>query len=495
MSALSQLTIDQAAAGLRAREFSSVELTQAVLARVRAVEPEVAAYLQVTEAEALAMAAAADDRLRAGDAPLLCGIPGAIKDLIATRGVPTTAGSKILEGYRPIYDATVVSRLKADGYVMVGKCNLDEYAMGSSTETSAYQTTRNPFCPDCVPGGSSGGSGAACAADEAFFALGTDTGGSIRQPASLCGVVGIKPTYGRVSRWGVVAMASSLDQVGTFARTVKDAATVLECIAGRDERDSTSSARPVPDWRAACGQDVKGLRIGVPKEYFIEGMDPEVESGVRTAVAQLESLGAVAEEMSLPHTEYALPVYYIIMPCEVSANLARYDGIRFGVPQPGETMWDAYGKTRGQGFGAEVKRRIMLGTYALSAGYHDAYYVRAQQVRTLIRQDFQQAFERFDAIVCPASPTTAWPFGAKMDDPVQMYLSDVFTLAASLAGLPGLVVPCGFDTAAKPIGMQLIAPHWREDTLFALAHAFEQHTTWSQPQNRDKLRVGKGGAQ
>ncbi|NUP98911.1 MAG: Asp-tRNA(Asn)/Glu-tRNA(Gln) amidotransferase subunit GatA [Armatimonadetes bacterium] len=494
MSELYQLTIEQAAQGLRAREFSSVELTRSVLQRIGQVEGELGSFIEVTEEAALTMAQAADERLAGGAAPPLCGIPGGIKDLIATEGIQTTAGSKILEGYRPVHDATVVERLRADGYVLVGKCNQDEFAMGSSSETSAYLTTRNPFALDSVPGGSSGGSAAAVAAEEAFFSLGTDTGGSIRQPASLCGIVGIKPTYGRVSRWGVIAMASSLDQVGPFARTVKDAALVLESIAGRDERDATSTSRPVPSYAAVCGQDIEGLRVGVPREYFIEGMQPEVEQAVRAAVAELERLGAEAVEISLPHTEYALPTYYLIMPCEVSANLARFDGIRYGVPQPGETMWEAYSKTRGAGFGAEVKRRIMLGTYALSAGYHDAYYVRAQKVRTLIKQDFDQAFGQVDTIVCPASPTTAFRFGEKMDDPVQMYLSDVFTLAASLAGLPGLVLPCGFDQESKPIGLQLIAPHWQEETLFRVAHAFEQSTPWSQPACRDRLQVGRGGA-
>ncbi len=494
MSALHELSIEAAAAGLRAGEFSSVELTRAVLDRVTAVEPEVASYLEVTAPAALAAAEAADQRLKAGPAPVLCGIPGAIKDLIATRGHRTTAGSKMLANFHPTYDAHVIDRLKADGYVMVGKTNLDEFAMGSSTENSAYQQTRNPFCPDCVPGGSSGGSAAAVAADEAMFSLGTDTGGSIRQPASLCGVVGCKPTYGRVSRWGVIAMASSLDQVGPFARTVRDCAAVLECLAGRDERDATSSDRPVGGYLAACGRELAGLRVGVPKEYFVEGMQQDVEDAIRAAVRQIESLGAEVVDISLPHTDYALPTYYVLMPCEVSANLARYDGIRYGVPQSGETMWDAYMRTRGEGFGAEVKRRIMLGTYALSAGYHDAYYVQAQKVRTLIRQDFDQAFARVDAIVCPASPTTAFRFGEKMDDPVQMYLSDIFTLAPSLAGLPGLVVPAGFDGAGKPIGMQLISARWEEETLFRVAYAFEQSTTHSLPANRDRIRVGQGGA-
>ena len=490
MPELTHLTIEQAAAGLRAGEFTSVELAQAVLARSEQVEPTLGSYILPTPEQALSAAAAADARLKAGDAPVLCGIPGAIKDLICTEGVQTTAGSRILEGYQPIYDAFVVKQLRAAGFVMTGKANLDEFAMGSSYETSAYHPTRNPFCPDCVPGGSSGGSATSVAADQAFFSLGTDTGGSIRQPASLCGVVGLKPTYGRVSRWGVIAMASSLDQVGPFARTVRDCALVTECIAGRDELDSTSSARPVPHYVEACGRDIRGLRIGVPREYFIDGMEPAVASSVRAAIDQLVSLGAEAVEVSLPHTEYGLSTYYVIMPCEVSANLARFDGIRYGVPKPGDTMWDAYSNTRGAGFGSEVKRRIMLGTYALSAGYAEAYYVQAQKVRTLIRDDFAKAFEQVDAIVGPASPTTAFPLGAKLDDPVQMYLSDVFTLPASLAGLPGITIPCGFDEQSKPIGLQLIGRHWEEETLFALSYAFEQSTPWSLPSNRARIKVG-----
>ncbi|MBI2300443.1 MAG: Asp-tRNA(Asn)/Glu-tRNA(Gln) amidotransferase subunit GatA [Armatimonadetes bacterium] len=461
MSELSALTLEQAAAGLRAREFSSVELTQAVLDRIGSVEPDVRAYLTVTADEALTNARAADQRLRNGGASLLCGIPGGIKDLIATRGIQTTAGSRILEGFKPPYNAFVIEQLRRDGYVLAGKCNLDEFAMGSSTENSAYQVTHNPFALDCVPGGSSGGSAAAVAAEEAFFALGTDTGGSIRQPASLCGVVGLKPTYGRVSRWGVIAMASSLDQVGPLARTVRDAAIVLGCIAGRDELDSTSTTRPVPDYLSACERGVKGLRVGVPKEYFIDGMEPAVEQAVRAAIAELVRQGAVPVEISLPHTDYALPTYYVIVPCEVSANLARFDGIRYGVPQPGETMWEAYANTRGSGFGAEVKRRIMLGTYALSAGYHDAYYVQAQKVRTLIKRDFEEAFEQVDVIACPASPSTAFPIGAKTEDPVQMYLADIFTLAIPLAGLP--------------------------------ARAYEAASEWSHSQCRERLQVG--GAQ
>lgn len=489
MAELHELTLEQAAAARDRGEVTARELTEAALRRIEAVEPEVNAYLAVTADLALDMAAAADAQPSAGT---LRGIPGALKDIISFRGVQNTAGSRILEGFKPFYDAFVTRQLRGDGFVLTGKTNLDEYAMGSSTENSGYGITRNPFAPDCVPGGSSGGSAAAVAAEEAWFSLGTDTGGSIRQPASLCGVVGVKPTYGRVSRWGVIAMASSLDQVGPFARTVKDAAIVLECIAGRDPEDATSSDRPVPSYRAACGREVRGLKVGVPREYFIDGMEPAVETAVRAAVAQLERLGVEPIEISLPHTEYGLAVYYIIMPSEVSANLARYDGIRFGVPQPGDNMWEAYCNTRGSGFGAEVKRRIMLGTYALSAGYQDAYYIRAQKVRTLIRRDFDRAFEQVDALVCPASPSTAFEFGAKTDDPLQMYLSDVFTLPASLATLPGMSLPCGFDAAGKPIGLQIIAPRWGEETMFSLAHAYEQSTPHSHPQNRHRLRVGQG---
>jgi len=495
MSDLHALTIEQAAAGLRHGDFTSVELTQAALDRIAALEPEVEAFLHVASEQALQQAAEADQRLAAGNAPTLCGIPGALKDLIATNGLPTTAGSKILEGFKPPYDAFVTRQLRKDGAVVVGKVNLDEFAMGSSTENSAYQTTRNPFAPDCVPGGSSGGSAAAVSAEECYWTLGTDTGGSIRQPASLCGVVGMKPTYGRVSRWGVIAMASSLDQVGPFARTVKDCATVLQCIAGQDPQDATSTPLPVEDYRAACGKDIKGLKIGVPKEYFVDGMEQSVADAIHAAVDQFAALGAEPVEISLPHTDYALSTYYIIMPSEVSANLARFDGIRYGVPQTGGTMWEAYCATRGEGFGAEVKRRIMLGTYVLSAGYHDAFYVRAQKVRTLIRQDFMNAFELVDAVVCPASPTTAFKIGEKADDPVQMYLSDIFTLALNLAGLPGLVQPCGFDADNKPIGLQIITPHWQESRLFSLAHAYEQASGTAHPEQRSRLRVGQGGGQ
>ncbi|HAZ63452.1 MAG TPA: Asp-tRNA(Asn)/Glu-tRNA(Gln) amidotransferase GatCAB subunit A [Armatimonadetes bacterium] len=492
MSELTTLSIEAAAAGLRAGEFTAAELTEAVLARSAAVEPTIGSYLLETPEQARAMAAAADARLRAeGDAaPLLCGIPGALKDLICTAGVRTTAASRMLETYVPFYDAHVAQRLKDAGFVLTGKANLDEFAMGSSTETSAYHTTRNPFCPDCVPGGSSGGSASSVAADQAFFSLGTDTGGSIRQPASMCGVVGLKPTYGRVSRRGVMAMASSLDQVGPFARSVRDTAAVLEAIAGRDELDATSSARPVPAYREACGRDVRGLKIGVPREYFAEGVEPAVAAAVRAAVEQLVSLGAEAVEISLPHTEYGMSTFYVLMSSEVSANLARFDGIRYGVPREGGTMWEAYSNTRGQGFGPEVQRRIMLGTYVLSAGYAEAYYVRAQKVRTLIRDDFATALAEVDAIAAPVSPTTAFRLGERTDDPVVMYLSDVLTLPCSLAGLPGLSVPCGFDGEGKPIGLQLMGAHWAEETLFSLAYALEQSTDWSLAANRNRIRVG-----
>ena len=382
-------------------------------------------------------------------------MPIAVKDIIATKGVPTTAGSKILEGFVPPYDAFVVEKLKEAGAVILGKTNTDEFAMGSSTENSGYFTTHNPWDLERVPGGSSGGSAAAVAANMAYAALGTDTGGSVRQPASFCGVVGLRPTYGRMSRWGVVAFASSLDQVGTFGRTVADCTALFQAIAGYDRRDSTSLDVPVPDFEAALTGDIKGLRVGVPKEYFIEGIDAEVETAVRTAIAQLEELGAEIVEISLPHTQYALPVYYLIAPAEASANLARYDGIRYGPRMEGADMIDSVKKTRAL-FGPEVKRRIMLGTYALSAGYYDEYYGRALKVRTLIKNDFLAAFEQVDVIACPTSPTTAFKIGERTDDPLSMYLADIFTLSLNLSASCGLSVPCGFDSKGLPIGLQLI---------------------------------------
>jgi aspartyl-tRNA(Asn)/glutamyl-tRNA(Gln) amidotransferase subunit A len=480
---LFRLTIHEAAALLRRREISSLELTQAVLERIYAVDNAVKAYLSLTPEAALEGATAADRALAASDdpasLPALLGIPLAIKDVILVEGAPATCGSKILEDFIPPFEATATGKLRAAGAVLLGKTNTDEFAMGSSTENSAFFTTRNPWDLSRVPGGSSGGSAAAVAADECLGALGSDTGGSVRQPASLCGVVGLKPTYGRVSRYGLVAFASSLDQIGTLAKDVTDAALLLQAIAGYDPLDSTSMDAPVPNYVAALGSDVKGLRVGVPREYFIDGMQPEVEQAVRAAIAQLAELGAQVVEISLPHTEYALPVYYLIAPAEASANLARYDGVRYGFRHPdAQTMWEGFKLSRGAGFGPEVKRRIMLGAYALSAGYYDAYYLKAQQVRTLLKRDFDQAFQQVDVIAAPVSPTTAFKIGAKTDDPLSMYLADVFTLSLNLAGNCGLSVPCGFDAAGLPIGLQLIGPAFGEATILHAAYAYEQATDW-----------------
>ena len=477
---LHELTIHDALAGMRRGDFTSRALTEALLARIDALDGRIRAYLTVTAEHALAQADAADARRRAGeDAPLL-GVPLAIKDVLSTRGIETTCGSKILAGYRPPFTATVVARLEAAGMVMLGKTNTDEFAMGSSTENSAYQTTANPWDLSRVPGGSSGGSAAAVAADEALGALGSDTGGSVRQPASLCGVVGLKPSYGRVSRYGLVAYGSSLDQVGPITKTVADAALLLSVIAGADSHDSTSWPGDVPDYVQTLTGDVTGLRVGVPAEYFIDGMEPAVEAAVRAAIAQLAALGAEIVPISLPNTDKALPSYYMIATAEASANLSRYDGIRFGFSAGADSMFENYRQTRGQGFGSEVKRRIMLGTYALSAGYYDAYYLKAQQVRTLIKQDFEQAFTQVDVIACPVSPTTAFKIGEKADDPLAMYLTDIFTLSLNLAGMCGISVPCGFDGDDLPIGLQLIGPTMGEATILRAAHAYEQSVAWGE---------------
>ena len=473
---LSTLTVHEAQDLLGRGETTSVELTEAVLARIEAVDETVKSFVTVTAEGARAQAQAADAR-RAEDgaaAPPLLGIPAAIKDVINTKGVRTTCSSRMLENYVPPYDATVMQKLDAQGIVLVGKTNMDEFAMGSSTEHSAFFTTRNPWDTERVPGGSSGGSAAAVAADEAVFSLGSDTGGSIRQPAALCGVVGMKPTYGRVSRYGLVAFASSLDQIGPFTKDVTDCAIVLEAICGQDPKDATSAPEAVPDWREAMKRDVRGLRIGVPREYFGEGTDPAVEQSVRTAIEQLMALGVEVEDVSLPHTDHALATYYIIAPAEASANLARYDGIKYGyAAQDAETMWEAYSRTRGEGFGSEVKRRILVGTHALSSGYYDAYYLKAQKVRTLIAADFQQAFERVDAIVSPTSPTVAFKIGERIDDPISMYLSDLYTLPGNVAGLPGISLPCGLADGL-PVGLQFVGKPFDEATLLRLAFAYEQ---------------------
>jgi aspartyl-tRNA(Asn)/glutamyl-tRNA(Gln) amidotransferase subunit A len=475
---LHELTIHEALTGLRAGEFSSVELTNALLARIDAVDSQVQAYLTVTREGALSQAQAADaQRARGEEAPLL-GVPLAIKDVLATAGVQTTCGSKILQGFKPPYTATSVKRLAAAGAVMLGKVNCDEFAMGSSNENSGYFVTRNPWNLERVPGGSSGGSAAAVAAQAALGALGTDTGGSVRLPASFCGIVGLKPSYGRISRYGLVAYGSSLDQIGPMTKDVRDTALLLQVMAGADPLDSTCLNAPVPDYGAALGDSVAGLRIGLPKEYFIAGIQPEVEQAVRAAIAQLESLGAQIVPVSLPNTDKALPVYYLVATAEASANLSRYDGVRFGHSAQADSMFDNFRQTRGQGFGPEVKRRIMLGTYALSAGYYDAYYLKAQQVRTLIKQDFERVFAEVDLIACPVSPSTAFRIGEKTDDPLEMYLTDVFTISMNVAGICGISVPCGFDSSGLPIGLQLVGPHLGEETLLRAAYAYEQSTDW-----------------
>ncbi len=478
MADLTDLTISQAHAHLSAGDISSVELTQAYLDRIEALNGPINAFLTVTAGRALEQARRADEQRGDGkDNPLL-GIPLAYKDVLCTQGVETTCGSKILEGYLPPYTATAIQKLEALGAVMLGKTNMDEFAMGSSTENSAYGVTRNPWDTGRVPGGSSGGSAAAVAARMAPGALGTDTGGSIRQPASLCGVVGLKPGYGRVSRYGLVAFASSLDQIGPLAHSVADIALIMNAIAGHDPLDSTSMPLDVPDYTAALGPDLKGVRVGIPGEYFVAGIEPGVEAAVRAAIETLRDLGAETREISLPHTDLALPVYYLVAPAEASANLARFDGVRYGPRVAGDGMWDTYRQTRGAGFGPEVKRRVMLGTYALSAGYYDAYYLQAQKVRTLIKQDFEEAFGEVDVIACPTSPTTAFKIGERVDDPLQMYLSDVFTLAVNLAGIGGLTLPCGFDESGLPVGLQLICPAFSEERVLHVGHAYEQATDW-----------------
>lgn len=474
---LTRLTLTEARQALRQGETTSVALTEALLDRIVAVDNEIKSYLAITDEMALEQAAVADRRRVQGEEGPLLGIPVAVKDIICVEGVPATAGSKILEGYFPPYDAFVVARLKAAGAVILGKTNTDEFAMGSSTENSAYFVTRNPWDLARVPGGSSGGSAAAVAARMAYAALGTDTGGSVRQPASFCGVVGLKPTYGRVSRWGVIAFASSLDQVGTFGRTVADCAAIFQVIAGYDRYDSTSLDVPVPAYETALTGDINGLRVGVPDEYFIEGIEPDVETAVRAAIDALQELGAEVVKISLPHTRYALPAYYLIAPAEASANLARYDGVRYGPRIEGQDMIDTLKKTRSL-FGPEATRRIMLGTYALSAGYYDEYYGRALKVRTLIKNDFDKAFERVDVIAAPTSPTTAFKIGERTDDPLSMYLADIFTLPVNLSPGCGLSVPCGFDSQGLPIGLQLIGNTLQEATILNVAYAYERATEW-----------------
>lgn len=461
------------------KERSAVEITTESLDRIEKLEPKLRSFLSVTGDRALEAAKAVDAKLAAGEEiGLLEGIPIGIKDNMCTQGIRTTCGSRILENFVPPYESTVTQKLKDLGTVMVGKTNLDEFAMGSSTENSGYQVTANPWDISRVPGGSSGGSAAAVAAEECVVALGSDTGGSIRQPASLCGVVGMKPTYGLVSRFGLVAYASSLDQIGPFARNVEDAAILLGAIAGYDPKDSTSLNVAIPDYTKSLKKKLNGLKIGIITETFGEGLDATVAETVNSAIAQLKSLGAKIREISCPRFRYGLPTYYIIAPSEASANLARYDGVKYGIREEADTLLSMYTKTRATGFGTEVKRRIMLGTYALSAGYYDAYYLKAQKVRTLIKQDFEKAFESVDVLVCPTSPTTAFKAGEKTADPLSMYLSDLMTIPLNLAGLPGMSIPCGFDENNLPIGLQLIGNVLREDLLFQVAYAYEQSTDW-----------------
>jgi len=487
-STLNQLAISDLTDRLARREVSAREATEACLKQIETVDGRIRAFLSYDRTDALAQADRADQQLRDGKQngkPLL-GVPVAIKDVIAVKDQPLGCASRILKNFVSLYDATVIEKLKAAGAVVFGRLNMDEFAMGSSTENSAFVTTRNPWDTERIPGGSSGGSAAAVAANECLASLGSDTGGSIRQPAALCGCIGLKPTYGRVSRYGLVAFASSLDQIGPFTKDVRDAASLLGILSGHDGRDSTSVPQPVPDYTLALTGDIKGIKVGLPKEYFIEGIDPQVNEAVKAAIRQIEKLGAEIVEISLPHTDYAVAVYYIIATAEASANLARFDGIRYGLRVDGNDPVELYSKTRGAGFGAEVKRRIILGTYVLSSGYYDAYYLRAQKVRTLIRQDFLKAFEHVDVIVTPTTPTAAFKVGEKSDDPMQMYLSDIFTISCNLAGNCGISLPCGFTTSPRlPIGLQLLGKPFGEETLLKVAHAFEQSAPW----HKERLSV------
>ena len=490
MAAEEQLTIHEAGRKLAQREISSVELTRAQLERIDRLEERIKSFITLTPELALRQAEQADQRIAAGEAGPLTGIPMQMKDLISTQGVTTTCASRTLDDYVPVYNATVAERLLSQGTVLLGKGNMDEYAMGSSCENSAFFPTRNPWDLKRVPGGSSGGGAAAVSAGEAVYALGSDTGGSVRQPASLCGVVGLKPTYGRVSRYGLVAYASSLDQIGPITQDVTDCALVLNAIVGHDPKDSTSLRLPAADYAAGLGKYTTPsplaeggpqggpVRLGVPEEYFVDGMQDGVRESVQAAIGTLESLGASVEPVSLPTTRYALACYYIIAPSECSANLARYDGVKYGFSyQDTQNMWEAMERTRAGGFGPEVKRRVILGAYALSAGYYDAYYLKAQQARTLIRRDFDRVFDQVDALVTPTSPVVAFRLGEKINDPVEMYLIDVCTVPANIAGLPGISVPCGFSQGL-PVGMQLIGPHLSEQRLLNIAYAYEQATSW-----------------
>jgi aspartyl-tRNA(Asn)/glutamyl-tRNA(Gln) amidotransferase subunit A len=476
---LSNLTIHQLHELLSKKEVTSKEITESTLKRIESVEEKVNAYTTLTPELAIKQATQADKNIGQGKLSTLTGIPLAIKDVLCIQGVKTTCGSKILGNFIAPYDATVIKKLREKDVVFIGRTNMDEFAMGSTTETSHFGTTRNPWDLGRIPGGSSGGSAAAVSADECIGALGSDTGGSIRQPAACCGLVGLKPTYGRVSRFGLVAFASSLDQIGPMTKDVKDTAILMNEICGYDPLDTTSVDTEVPDYTQVLGREVKGMSVGIPREYFIEGLDGEVEGPIREAVKVLEGLGMEIKEVSLPHTEYAVAVYYLIAPAEASSNLARYDGVRYGYRTPEDVgLLDMYKRSRSEGFGAEVKRRIMLGTYALSAGYYDAYYKKASQVRTLIRNDFEKAFKECDVIVTPTYPTTAFKIGEKVDDPLKLYLSDIFTIPANLAGIAGISIPCGLSSEGLPIGLQILANFFQEEKLLKVAHAYEQHTKW-----------------
>jgi aspartyl-tRNA(Asn)/glutamyl-tRNA(Gln) amidotransferase subunit A len=487
---LYRLTISELRDLLDKKEVSVKDTVNSIYQRIDAVEEKVRAFVTTTKDEALKMADGVQKKLDLGlprwnflrgetqNRKSILGIPLAIKDNMCIKGIPTTCSSKVLYNFVPPYESTVTSRLMEQGYILIGKTNMDEFAMGSSTENSGFSVTKNPWDLERIPGGSSGGSAAAVAADECIAALGSDTGGSIRQPAALCGVVGLKPTYGRISRYGLVAFASSLDQIGPITKSVRDSAILMNILSGHDPLDSTSAPVTVPDFTAILGKDINGMKIGIPKEYFIEGMEEEVESSVKEAIKKLELLGAIPVEISLPHTGYAVATYYVLATSEASSNLARYDGVKYGFRAEGRDLMDMYMNTRAQGFGAEVKRRIMLGTYALSSGYYEAYYKKAQQVRTLIKKDFEEAFRQVDVIVTPTSPTAAFKIGEKTADPLQMYLSDIFTISVNLAGVPGISIPCGFTSNNLPIGLQLIGKHFDEESILKVAYAYEQTTEW-----------------
>jgi aspartyl-tRNA(Asn)/glutamyl-tRNA(Gln) amidotransferase subunit A len=473
---LHQLTIHELQKLIKNGDVSSTQITRSVFSRIDEVEERVHSYIRLMKDEALTAAARADEDIKSGNIHPLTGIPVALKDIVCTKGIPTTCGSNILHNFVPPYNATVVEKLSAAGAVFVGKTNMDEFAMGSSTETSFFGPTRNPWDLERIPGGSSGGSATSVAADECIASIGSDTGGSIRQPAALCGVVGMKPTYGRVSRFGLIAFASSLDQIGPFTKDVEDCAIMMNVLAGYDPRESTSVMTEVPDYGQFIGRDISGWKVGIPKEYFVEGIDPEVSASINRAIDVVKKCGGKCIDISLPHTQYSVAVYYIIAPAEASSNLARYDGVKYGFRATGvRDLMEMYRKTRMEGFGEEVKRRIMIGTYALSAGYYDAYYGKASQVRALIRRDFDEAFRECDIILTPTTPTPAFKIGEKTDDPLQMYLSDIFTISTNLAGIPGISVPCGFTAAGLPIGVQFLAGHFEEGKLLQIASAFEKN--------------------